>query len=108
LPPAVAAPAPPPAAEDDVTGLMANVDRILAEKRASDTAIAASPAPVVIPPPAMATDPLAPSTEPVPLVGLMGGALPAALPAGSRRAPALIENPSGLPVPPADIPNPSP
>jgi hypothetical protein len=47
------------------------------------------------------------SASAVPLVGLMGGALSVRAPGGVSRPGLLIEDPDNLPVPPADIPNPS-
>lgn len=94
--PATAAPA-----DDDVASLMANVDRILAERKAADApAQAAMPADTLDAP---AMD----SASAVPLVGLMGGALSVRAPGGpSPRPGLLIEDPDNMPVPPADIPNP--
>jgi hypothetical protein len=102
----VAEPRPLPApgaaapADDDVAGLMANVDRILAERKAAGSqAQAAAPADTLDAP---AMD----SASAVPLVGLMGGALSVRAPGGVSRPGLLIEDPDNLPVPPADIPNP--
>ena len=102
---AVAEPQPLPApasaapADDDLAGLMANVDRILAERKAA-SAQAAAPADTLDAPPMD-------SASAVPLVGLMGGALIVRAPGGTSARPGLlIEDPDNMPVPPADIPNP--
>jgi hypothetical protein len=96
--PAAAAPAP---ADDDLAGLMANVDRILAERKA------AGPQQQAIAPQDTLDAPPMDSASSVPLVGLMGGALIVRAPGGTSARPGLlIEDPDNMPVPPADIPNP--
>ena len=94
--PAVSAP------DDEVAGLMANVDRILAERKAAGAQQQAVAPADTLDAPAMD------SASAVPLVGLMGGALIVRVPGGPQPRPGLlIEDPENMPVPPAEIPNPA-
>jgi hypothetical protein len=81
---------------------MADVDRILAERRAAD---AGAPADALNAPP-MDSVGMPLDAASIPLVGLMGGALAAALPPRDRIGGVILNAPGSLPVPPADIPNP--